>query len=75
MLCSVKKARHNSSRILYFYLYEIPRIGYSRQKKIDDCQGLRGREKGEHGLKGLGVSCLSEEHVLELGRGGSCMTL
>ena len=46
--CSVKETRHKKSHIIWCYLYEIPRISKSMERKqIGDCQCLQGDQNGE----------------------------
>ena len=75
-LCQVKEARHKRSCNVGFNLREICGIGESIEieGKCGSCQGLDEEERG--GIAGEHqVSFSGDKTILELDRGGGCMTL
>lgn len=70
-LHKVEEARHKWSHITGFHLYE-----EVDPKRPEECclLGADGVWKVERVLSGYGVSLWGEENILELDKGGGCLT-
>ena len=73
-LCSVKAAGHKRPHIIWFHLYDMSRIGKSKEtENWFMIARVIERENGVVIATGYRVSFPGGESVLELGRGGGCI--